>query len=347
MTTPLIKEGHRSEEVADVQARLRSLGFSIDDEPTLFGASTRQAVREFQQRRGLLVDGIVGPNTWTELVEASWRLGDRALYLKQRFQRGDDVRMLQTRLNALGFDAGREDGIFGPAADRAVRGFQKEYGIEEDGIFGIKSYAALVGLRVDRPGTARQLREELLRTQGPQLERATVVLDPGHGGQDSGEQGNAGAEADLCWRLCTRIAEKLILAGAHVRLTRTEASGPESSDRARLANELDADLFVSLHLNHHDEPTAEGASTYYFDGSRAGEALAESVQHRLVDLGLKDCRSHARSYTLLRETAMPAVLVEPLFLSNPDEQKLLEDPEFLGALADAIARGIKDYLEGS
>jgi N-acetylmuramoyl-L-alanine amidase len=340
----LIREGDRSRQVADVQARLRALGLEVDDEAGAFGDSTRHAVRTFQQRRGLLVDGIVGPNTWSELVEASWRLGDRGLYLKHPPFRGDDVALLQKRLNALGFDSGREDGIFGHDTARSVVAFQKEYGVAEDGIWGPRSQAALAGLRVDRPGTAAQLREELRRAGKPDLHRALVVLDPGHGAGDAGGRSPAGlVEADVCWDLAVRLAERLAGMGARVRFTRTETEAPDASERARRANELDADVYVSLHLNVHEEATAEGSSTYYFHTSGAARALAEAIQEELATLGVRDCRSHACSYTALRETRMPAVQVEPVFLSNPDEAKRLEEPDFRALLADAIASGISRY----
>jgi N-acetylmuramoyl-L-alanine amidase len=101
---------------------------------------------------------------------------------------------------------------------------------------------------------------------------------------------------------------------------------------------------VSLHLNTHDEPTPEGASTFYFGGSRSGEALADKILDELTALGLRDCRSHARSYTILKETRMPAVLVEPVFITNPDEEKRLEDLDFRSMLAAALARGIIRYF---
>jgi N-acetylmuramoyl-L-alanine amidase len=304
-------------------------------------------VRTFQQRRGILVDGIVGPHTWSQLVEASWRLGDRGLYLKQPMMRGDDVLVLQARLNALGFDAGREDGIFGEDTSTAVRAFQKEYGVAEDGIFGPASYAALQGLRVDRPGTAALLREQL-RTAGARLADALVVIDPGHGGDDRGDVGvNGLSEADLCWDIAGRVAAKLAVRGAHVRFSRTENEGPEASERARRANALDASVFVSLHLNAHDKPAAHGATTFHYVSSGAGAALGESIQTELAKLGLLDCRNHGRSYPLLRETRMPAVIVEPVFITNPDEEKSLEDPDFRDSLAGAIAGGIARYFEST
>jgi N-acetylmuramoyl-L-alanine amidase len=342
----LIRKGDRSREVADIQARLRAAGIDIDDDYGDFGEATEQAVRTFQQRRHILADGIVGPNTWNELVEAGWRLGDRLLYLTRPMMRGDDVRVLQTRLNALGFDAGRADAIFGPETDEAVRAFQKEYGVAEDGVFGPATLTALTGLGVDRPGTAAALREELRQAQHSGIANAFVVVDPGHGGDDLGASTEDGwHEADLCWDLARRVAERLSHAGARVRFSRTEVEGPSESDRARRANELDADAFISLHLNAHHEGSAGGASTYYFTDSRSGEMLADAIQSALVRLGVKDCRSHARSYPILRETRMPAVLVEPLFITNPLEEKMLEDPEFRAALADAIADGVESFFE--
>ena len=342
----LIREGDRSNQVTDVQSRLRALGYGIDDEAGSFGPATTAAVRAFQQDRSILVDGIVGPHTWSQIVEASWSLGDRDLYLKHPPMRGDDVTALQSRLNALGFDSGKEDGIFGVATDRAVRAFQREYGVAGDGIFGLVSHSALMGLRVDRPGTSAHLREELRRIERPGIAAAMIVVDPGHGGEDPGALTQAGrTEADACWAVATRLADRLASFGAKVRFTRNEPEAPDTSERAMRANQIDADVFLSIHLNEHAEPTAEGSSTYYFGGSRAGEALADQVQEQLVRLGLRDCRSHARSYPILRETRMPAVLIEPVFISNPDEAKRLEDHEFLSNVADAIAAGVRRFFE--
>ena len=342
----LIKAGDRSPEVADVQSRLRALGIAVDDVPGWFGDPTKQAVRTFQQQRGILVDGIVGPGTWGELVGASRRLGDAILYLKQPPMRGDDVAFLQERLNALGFDAGRSDGIFGVATDSAVRAFQREYGVAEDGMFGPRSHSALMGLRIDRQGTSVELREELLRVErgGRGLGGAVVVIDPGHGGPDRGNLGADGAcEADLCWQLAVEVAERLAGAGAAVRLTRTETEGPDNSERARRANHIDGEIFLSLHLNTYEETTAEGSSTYYFTASHSARRLAEEIQGELVGLGLNNCRSHGRSYEVLKETRMPAVLVEPVFITNPDEEKKLQDLDFLRMVAQAIVAGVERY----
>lgn len=220
MTDKIFREGDRSDEVADIQTRLRSLGMHIEDEPGLFGAGTKQAVRAFQQLRGVVADGIVGRHTWNELVESGWKLNDRVLYMRHPPFRGDDILALQARLNALGFDAGREDGILGRDTDRAIRAFQREYGVAEDGIVGIKTYAALSGLRIDRPVTAAGLREELRRSERGGVFDSLVVVDPGHGGDDPGARGpNDTCEADVCWDIAGRLAGHLVESGAKVRFT--------------------------------------------------------------------------------------------------------------------------------
>ena len=102
----ILDRGARGGPVLDVQARLGALGYRIDPhEHGLFGPSTEEAVREFQQRRRLIVDGLGGEDTWNELVEAGYHLADRIVYLRHPPFRGDDVRALQAELNLLGFDA--------------------------------------------------------------------------------------------------------------------------------------------------------------------------------------------------------------------------------------------------
>jgi N-acetylmuramoyl-L-alanine amidase len=180
------------------------------------------------------------------------------------------------------------------------------------------------------------------------MQHSLIVIDPGHGGEDTGDSALDGpSEADLCWDLAERLAAAIADSGGRVRFTRTETEGPDASERARRANAIDGDIFLSLHLNSHSEPTAEGASTYYFPRSRAGEILADCVKDNLVDLGLRDCRSHPRTYSILRETRMPAVLIEPVFITNPDEAKMLLDPDFRTTLAVAVAAGVRRYFEGA
>ena len=126
-----LSRGDRGKEVIDVQTRLLAQGFELGREGVdgFFGPSTEHAVRSFQQRRDLLVDGVVGANTWRELVESGYELGDRLLYLREPPFRGDDVLALQVKLNLLGFNAGAERGVLDADVERAVLDFQRNAGL--------------------------------------------------------------------------------------------------------------------------------------------------------------------------------------------------------------------------
>jgi N-acetylmuramoyl-L-alanine amidase len=349
----IIREGDRSAAVADLQARLGRLGFEVASAELggTFGAGTRAAVRAFQQRRGIDVDGIVGPVTWRELVESSWSLGDRPLRLSQPSMRGDDIRQLQSVLNALGFSAGKHDGIFGPQTASALRDFQRNLAIDEDGMAGLETIRAMERLRmVVKSGLGPRIREREARRAGPPgLVGKRIAVDPGHGGSDAGHLGPSGeTEAELTFRLAARLAQLLEAEGALATLTRGPNDGPSDSRRAQLANQFEANAFVSIHLNAHTSEVAQGAATYFFAhdriGSEPGEHLAGLLLDALVGLGLTDCRAHGKNYPILRETRMPAVVVEPCFISNPEEAKLLQDAQTLDAIAVALAGAVKAYF---
>ena len=338
-----------------MQRRVVSLGHSIDAaelEEGTCGASTEAAVRAFQQRRNLLVDGKVGPETWQELVEAGYSLGDRTLYLRYPLFRGDDVRALQRKLSALGFDAGREDGIFGDRADRALREFQRNIGREPDGIVGPETLLALERLRLPEGAVSGQLVREVeaIRRMEASLAGARIALDPGHGPGDPGTLGPCGSnEADVAYALAHRLAAELERRGADPLLLRGETEDPPPGERAHRANDLGAEACVSIHLNGHDDPAAEGSTCLYFGtqdtSSPAGQRLADLVQEEITSrMGLKDGRIHPLSIAILRETQMPAVQIEPCFITNPKEERLLFEEAFRQDLAIAVAEGLERFF---
>jgi N-acetylmuramoyl-L-alanine amidase len=349
-----IRSGDHGDDVADVQHRLFAIGESIDlsELGGRYGPSTEAAVRAFQQRRGLLVDGIVGPETWAELVEAGFALGDRTLYLRNPNLRGDDVRALQRRLSALGFDAGREDGIFGPRSDRAVREFQRNIGQDPDGIVGPDSLLALERLRpqLDAISGSMVREAEAISRLDATLAGARVAIDPGHGPEDPGRVGPTGTtEAVAAQALCEAFAEELRRRGARPALLRGADDTPTPSERAQHANDIGAEVCVSIHLNAHDDPGAEGATCFYFGtqetSSPAGQRLAELIQEELTTrVGLMDARIHPMSFTILRETRMPAVQVEPCFITNAKEERLLQEDAFRCRVAVAMTDGLERFF---
>lgn len=144
-----IAQGDRGPAVEDVQRRLLVLGFDLG--PTgvdgVFLGATLSAVRSFQHANGLSEDGTVGDETWSALVDATFRLGDRLLYLRYPYLHGADVRALQGALNVLGFACGPPDGIFGAFTERAVGEFQSNVGLPHDGIAGPETVRAIERLR--------------------------------------------------------------------------------------------------------------------------------------------------------------------------------------------------------
>lgn len=330
--------------VAEVRSRLAYLGFLADADPgTIFDEELDHAVRSFQQERGLTVDGIVGPATYRRLDEARWQLGDRVLqFVPGHLVAGDDVAELQRRLSDLGFDAGRQDGVFGRRTDAALRDFQRSVGVQADGTCGPDTFRAFDRLvRTVSGGSAAELRELLAHTRlRTGIADKVIVLDPM---SDSG--------ADICLSIAERIEGRLAVLGTQVLLTRSATSGsiPEEASRADFANRTGAHLVVSLDLENSPSPRPNGVATFYFGDARgghhsyAGRRLAEGIQAAVTQrTGLRDCRSHPRTWDLLRSTRMPAVRVTLGYLSHDRDAVLLESArgqdELAGAIADALRR---------
>ena len=341
----LIRRGDAGPAVAEVQAALVGLGL-LPAQPAepVYDTVTDRAVREFQQRRGLSIDGIVGPETYRAITAAKFRLGDRLLSLASHPFVGDDVAALQDRLLELGFDAGRIDGIFGQRTQAALRSFQREYGLQADGACGPGTLRALKQLgRLVVGGRPHQLREkEVLHRSGSSLTGKIVVIDPGHGGSDRGAHGHGLEEATLVETLADRFEGRLQASGVRTLLTRGRDSAPSDAERAALANAAAADLVVSLHCDRASSPLAHGVAAYHFGTgtgttSTVGEHLASLVQREIVArTDLLDCRVHAKTWELLRLTRMPAVRLELGHLSSPTDAALLTSPGFLDTIAEAL-----------
>ena len=348
---PVCRLGDRGPEVAEVRARLERLGLvRPGGPPDAFDAELQASVRAFQQQRGLTADGVVAGHTWRVLEDARWRLGDRVLsYSVSRPLQGDDVEDLQQRLLEMGFHVGRLDSVLGPTCEAAVREFQRGCGLPGDGVVGPATLQALRRLdRSVRGGRPHLLREgEAVRRAGSALVGKTVVLDPGHGGDDRGAHAAGLAEADVVEDLATRLEGRLLALGVRALLTRGRHQNPDDEQRAAFANAAGADLLLSFHVDSDESPRAGGVATYHF-GTRAGtsstigERLASLVQREVVArTGLRDGRTHAKSWPLLRRSVMPAVRLELGYLSNPDDRGRLADPQVRAAVADGVLAAVQ------
>jgi N-acetylmuramoyl-L-alanine amidase len=286
--------GAEGEAVADVQRRLADLDFPPGVDPEgVFREGTRAAVEAFQYRRGLRVDGVCGRQTWSALVEAGRRLGDRFLYRRSPMLRGDDVAELQQRLSALGFDTGRVDGIFGDLTSAALGEFQRNAGLPVDGIAGAATVAELLrfGSRHGGSELVSAVRDRERLRQAPRTLAGRPV--------SVGEEGGLGSTVGAVRRL-------LVRQGALV----TTHHHPEGSIQAAEANAAGAEVFIGIRLG-----SETGCSASYYSGYRysspGGRRLAELLHVALATtLGLPDTGSRGMSLPLLRETRMPAVICE-------------------------------------
>jgi N-acetylmuramoyl-L-alanine amidase len=334
----LIRRGDRGPAVAEVRVMLHALGLlpdvRADDIASVeYDAATERAVRAFQQDRALAADGIVGVETYRALEEARWQLGDRTLYRKVGHPFvGDDVLALQTWLLERGFDVGRCDGIFGPSTQRAIDRLR----------------------RAVRGGRADHMREhEALFRSGPALAGKTVIVDPGHGGADTGVVAHGLVEAAVVYDIAARLEGRLAAAGAIPFLTRSADGDVPVADRAEFANAAEADLYVAVHLDGAPTAAPRGVATYYFGNPRAsaatGARLADLVQREVVArTDLLDCRTHPQSWELLRLTRMPAVEVAAGYLTNPHDAARLGDAEFRDTIAEALLAAVQRlYLPAS
>jgi N-acetylmuramoyl-L-alanine amidase len=357
----LLCRGDTGPAVAQLRAMLTSQGLlpppsEAETAADGFDLAVEHAVRAFQQRRGLITDGIVGLATYQALCDARLELGCRMLrYVLFRPMRGDDVCTLQERLLELGYDAYRADGIFGLQTEAALRSFQRDYGLRVDGICGPATVRALRQLQPKvRGGRPVLLREqELLRRAGPALRGKRIMIDPCLGGTNRGTVVDGAAEAELMWDLAQRLTGRMGATGMETVLSRRLDACPTEAQRAAFANSAGANLVLSLHTDSHHTALAHGVATFHFGTgngvtSTVGEALAQFLQRELTArTGMLDCGAHPKTWELLRLTRMPAVRIELGYLTNPEDRGKLLDPACRDVIAEGILVAVKRlYLLG-
>ena len=267
----------------------------------MYCARTAEVIAEFQKLRGLPTTGTCDHITWTTLVESSWVLGSRLLYLTSPHMRGDDVQAMQAVLAKLGFDCGRADGIFGSNTLRALTEFQQNYGITADGICGVNSIRALERTSSQSgngPGIVTVREYETLLTSSDSTERPRIVIG--------------------CFDNSTRLTRLLV---RELRSRGDDVMTIENADphaHARTANSFSADLYVGVSnasTNATQFAYYETESFVSAGGRMAAELFAEFVRssqsnHDVVACGMQ--------LPVLRETRMPAVMCTVGLIGNDD-----------------------------
>jgi N-acetylmuramoyl-L-alanine amidase len=173
-----------------------------------------------------------------------------------------------------------------------------------------------------------------------------IGIDPGHGGRDPGAIGPTGlCEKDVTLPISLELARLLKEAGLDPFLTRTDDRSMDLITRTLLLNNPKCDLAISVHINSADRWEADYISTFIQAQGGQAEKLARKVQNELVHAtGWPDGGVRVKNLHITRETKMPAILVECGFISNPEQEKQLRQPEFQRKLARAIADGVLAHL---
>ena len=186
-----------------------------------------------------------------------------------------------------------------------------------------------------------------------------ITIDPGHGGIDHGAVGTKTGvlEDTLNLDISQMLAKKFMLAGADVLLTRTDEAVVYSDQgdtqkrrdmnyRAKIVNEQNPQVMVSIHMNKYPNAKYSGAQTFYAQGNEEGKLLAQCIQDELIS-GLTDNNNRqikTGDFFVLKITKNASALVECGFLSNAAEEKKLCDPEYRKKVAECIFSGICRYL---
>ncbi|PSL48521.1 N-acetylmuramoyl-L-alanine amidase [Salsuginibacillus halophilus] len=182
---------------------------------------------------------------------------------------------------------------------------------------------------------------------GHPIEGKTIVIDAGHGGHDAGAEAYGLKEKNLVLNMAWKVEELLEDEGVDVVMTRDGDYFVELSERVSIAESVDADSFISLHVNAFNG-SAHGTETYWHEryASQDSKELAEHIQENLIEMrrtmdrGVKHGNFH-----VIRETTMPSVLAEIAFVDNYEDAQRLNSSEFRQQAAEAIAEGAKDYYE--
>ena len=350
-TQPRYTRGDISEMLPNIKSQMARLGLAVGDtESADFDRPFELGVRQFQQDRGILCDGVLGSETLSELEQARYQLGDRVLRFDPvRVLTGDDVMRLQTKLAGLGFYPGRIDSEYASRTEAAVKELQMSLGTKVDGITGPQTLRGLKAIdRNQDTGNLFALQERArVAASGTSLVGRTFIIEAATTVVDfetlpmTEEQ--AALERQLTLDIASRLVGRLEAIGAGAVMLEGDAV------EVNRADSLGASAVITVTADISKSKDANGVATFYFGlennsdmNSPTGQKLAELIQGEVVArTGMLDCRSHARTWSSLKRLKTPKVHVVTGYLTNPSDLESLQDPYVRDAIADGIAAGLQ------
>lgn len=373
---PLSRD-HSDPRVRGLRERLLRAGFlSHSNGPAApdaltFDLDLENAVRAFQQSRGLIVDGVVGLETERRLSEAQYTLGDRPLsWNPEHPMRGDDVERLQHNLSLLGLYYGHLNGAFQENTHRAVLELQQSLGLERTGRVDLRTIEALARINKNiTDSKAFSLRDfHNLESANGAIRQRNIVLVPSRMMQYHPRPSQApedfAAQADrICLDIARRTHELLGDVGgvAHlvVDLPVRSSDGTAIASSASLGEALEGlhrPVVVVIGCDWNPVETASGVASYYWGTpglqhplSPIGHRGASLIQRETVArTGAMDLGCHGREWTILRATPAPTIALDVGYLSNPAQARYLADSDNRGHIAQSVVVGLQRmYLQSA
>jgi peptidoglycan hydrolase-like protein with peptidoglycan-binding domain len=318
------KLGDKGPAIIDIQMKLHSIGYPLGSKGVdgYFGISTKRAVLAFQKDNKLDEDGVVGGETWKNLLASTYNLGDRLLYLRSPFFKGRDVRELQKLLATLGFRVGTVDGIFGLAADRSVRELQKNLLLPADGIVGsatlnlLKTFSNIVQSHSRQP-----LPFKLLKPQSGFRPLAGSKINIKY-------HEIQGSEEASYKKLSKQITNLLKLAGAKVRLKGVYKNGDIPTAQ------IDENFTIGIGFS--DSSVLTKQITISHPKEPVSLRFAKTASQSLQRIANEQCAN----------SPVSAKVLNSIFIEFPEHKKVLlsSDETYFQKIAVSITDAISNEL---
>ncbi|WP_339180218.1 peptidoglycan-binding protein [Oceanobacillus sp. FSL W7-1293] len=314
------QRGDRHADIAEFKKQLNAIGFGNIIETTLYGSFMETQVKRFQEYYGLNVNGTIDNATKIKL---------NSVYNSpfQQGKRHNDIPDIKQKLNSLGYGYISITTLFGSYMEQKVEQFQRDNGLRVNGI-------------IDEVTLSR------INQAFDQQSNVKIFLDPGHGAHDPGGQGYGLNEKDVVLDIALET-ERILTSkyqGVEVEMSRRSDVFVELTERANHANRWGADYFVSFHNNAFNGSTG-GFESYIYNGGVSQETRnRQNDIHSYISsrLNVSDRGQKSANFNVLRNTDMPAILIEYLFIDNFTENALLKSDSYKKQLAqytaDAIAQ---------
>ncbi|WP_077601536.1 peptidoglycan-binding protein [Oceanobacillus sojae] len=314
------QQGDRHADIVKYKKQLNTVGFGYITETNLFGSFMKTQVKRFQEYYGLNVTGKIDAATKNKL---------NSVY-NSPYQKGkhhNHTAEIKKKLNSLGYGYISITTLYGDFMERKVKEFQRDHGLRANGI-------------IDEI-TLSQINQAF-----NQQSSVKIFLDPGHGGSDPGGTGYGLKEKDVVLDIALKTEQVLTTKykDVEVELSRRNDTFIELTERANHANRWGADYFVSLHNNAFNGST-RGFESFIHNGN-----VSQEIKNRQQDihsylsgrLNVPDRGQKTANFSVLRNTNMPSILIEYLFIDNFTENALLKNENYRQQLAqytaDAIAQ---------